>query len=99
TAAVDSLSLHDALPILLGAGRVTLVGEIGYVHVGGLESKRDVRYGRDAIFGTPAGTQASNFESEARYGWDGFVTANSWGYRLRADRKSTRLNSSHVKIS
>ncbi len=69
---------------VLGAGRVTLVGEIGYVHVGGLESKRDVRYGRDAIFGTPAGTQASNFESEARYGWDGFVTANSWGYRLRA---------------
>lgn len=69
---------------VLGAGRVTVVGEIGYAHVGGLESRRDVRYGRDAIYGSPAGTQASNLASEARYGWDGFVTANSWGYRLRA---------------
>ncbi|WP_213661741.1 DUF1302 domain-containing protein [Stutzerimonas stutzeri] len=69
---------------VLGSERVTVVGEIGYTHVGGLESKRDVRYGRDAIFGSPAGTQASNQLSEAMYGWDGFVTANSWGYRLRA---------------
>ncbi|WP_312172850.1 DUF1302 domain-containing protein [Stutzerimonas kunmingensis] len=69
---------------VLGAGRVTVVGEIGYAHVGGLESKRDVRYGRDAIYGTPAGDRQSNIDSAARYGWDGFVTANSWGYRLRA---------------
>ena len=69
---------------ILGAGRVTVVGEIGYAHVGGLENKRDVRYGRDAIYGTPAGDRDSNIQSAARYGWDGFVTANSWGYRLRA---------------
>ncbi len=69
---------------VLGAGRVTVIGEIGYAHVGGLESRRDIRYGRDAIYGSPAGTQPSNAASEARYGWDGFVTANSWGYRLRA---------------
>ncbi|MBK3866388.1 DUF1302 family protein [Pseudomonas stutzeri] len=69
---------------VLGAGRVTVIGEIGYAHVGGLESRGDVRYGRDAIYGSPAGTQASNLASEARYGWDGFVTANSWGYRVRA---------------
>ncbi|AEA85208.1 DUF1302 domain-containing protein [Stutzerimonas stutzeri] len=69
---------------VLGAGRVTVVGEIGYAHVGGLESKRDVRYGRDAIYGTPVGVEPNNIESAARYGWDGFVTANSWGYRLRA---------------
>lgn len=69
---------------VLGAGRVTVVGEIGYAHVGGLENKRDVRYGRDAIYGTPAGDRDSNIQSAARYGWDGFVTANSWGYRLRA---------------
>ncbi|MDH2242384.1 DUF1302 domain-containing protein [Pseudomonas sp. GD03909] len=65
---------------VLGAGRVTVIGEVGYTHVGGLESKRDVRYGRDAIFGSPA----TNADAEARYGWDGFVTADSWGYRLRA---------------
>lgn len=66
---------------VLGAGRVTLVGEIGYAHVGGLESKSDVRYGRDANFGTPVSTTN---DSPAVYGWNGFVTANSWGYRLRA---------------
>lgn len=60
---------------VLGAGRVTLVGEIGYAHVGGLESKSDVRYGRDSIYGLYGATE---------YGTDGFVTANSWGYRLRA---------------
>lgn len=65
---------------VLGAGRITVVGEIGYTHVGGLENKRDVRYGRDAIFGSPA----TNADAAARYGWDGFVTADSWGYRLRA---------------
>ncbi|HCH76484.1 type V secretory pathway, adhesin AidA [Stutzerimonas stutzeri] len=59
---------------VLGAQRVTVVGEIGYAHVGGLESKSELRYGRDSIYGldTP------------EYGNDGFVTANSWGYRLRA---------------
>ncbi|MHB1368615.1 MAG: DUF1302 domain-containing protein [Pseudomonadaceae bacterium] len=65
---------------VLGAERVTVVGEIGYTHVGGLESTRDVRYGRDANFGSPA----SNASAAARYGWHGFTTANSWGYRLRA---------------
>ncbi len=59
---------------VLGAGRVTVVGEIGYAHVGGLESKSELRYGRDSIYGL----------DNARYGNHGFVTANSWGYRLRA---------------
>src|SRR5690554_4212233 len=35
----------------LGADRVTLIGEIGYTHVGGLESKSKNRYGRDPIYG------------------------------------------------
>ncbi|TBV06919.1 DUF1302 domain-containing protein [Stutzerimonas kirkiae] len=69
---------------VMGAERVTLVGEVAYVHVGGLENKRDVRYGRDPIFGSPAGTQQSNIDAAARYGWNGFVTSNAWGYRLRA---------------
>ncbi|MBU2010952.1 DUF1302 domain-containing protein [Stutzerimonas kunmingensis] len=64
---------------VLGAGRVTVVGEIGYAHVGGLESTDDVRYGRDAIYGSP-----TNAAALADYGRHGFVTANSWGYRLRA---------------
>ncbi len=64
---------------VLGAGRVTVIGEIGYAHVGGLESKNDLRYGRDAIYGS-----VLNPVQLADYGDDGFVTANSWGYRLRA---------------
>jgi hypothetical protein len=64
---------------VLGAGRVTIVGEVGFAHVGGLESTSDLRYGRDAIYGTP--DDAGQF---AAYGDEGFVTANSWGYRLRA---------------
>jgi len=36
---------------VMGASRLTLVGEIGVVHVGGLESSDDVRYGRDPIYG------------------------------------------------
>jgi len=63
---------------VLGAGRVTVVGEIGYVHVGGLESTNDIRYGRDAIYGSP--TNAAALADNGRHG---FVTANSWGYRLR----------------
>ena len=63
---------------VLGAGRVTVVGEVGYTHVGGLESTSELRYGRDPIYGTPDDPAAL-----ARYGRHGFVTANSWGYRLR----------------
>ncbi|WP_191486143.1 DUF1302 domain-containing protein [Pseudomonas sp. FEN] len=36
---------------VMGANRLTVVGEIGVTHVGGLESKNDVRYGRDPVFG------------------------------------------------
>ncbi|MFL1501369.1 DUF1302 domain-containing protein [Pseudomonas sp. O64] len=59
---------------VLGAERLTLVGEAAYVHVGGLEAKTKLRYGRDSVFG------AYGFQGDT----DGFVTANSWGYRARA---------------
>ncbi|MEB0048408.1 MULTISPECIES: DUF1302 domain-containing protein [unclassified Pseudomonas] len=36
---------------VMGASRLTLVGEVGLTHVGGLESTSDVRYGRDPVFG------------------------------------------------
>jgi hypothetical protein len=36
---------------VMGASRLTLVGEVGVVHVGGLESTSEIRYGRDPIFG------------------------------------------------
>ncbi|WP_137974354.1 DUF1302 domain-containing protein [Pseudomonas sp. F(2018)] len=36
---------------VMGASRLTLVGEVGVVHVGGLESTSEARYGRDPIYG------------------------------------------------
>ncbi len=39
---------------VMGADRLTLVGEIGVAHVGGLEKSSSVRYGRDPVFGPGA---------------------------------------------
>tara|TARA_R110000868_G_scaffold85919_1_gene241333 strand:- start:485 stop:2392 length:1908 start_codon:yes stop_codon:yes gene_type:complete len=36
---------------VMGASRLTLVGEIGVAHVGGLENSDKVRYGRDPVYG------------------------------------------------
>lgn len=69
---------------VLGASRLTLVGEVGFAHVGGLESKSKNRYGRDPIYGITGSAVDPNETSLARYGDHGFTTANSWGYRLRA---------------
>ncbi|GLK87728.1 DUF1302 domain-containing protein [Pseudomonas turukhanskensis] len=81
---------------VMGAERLTLVGEVGVVHVGGLESNSDVRYGRDPIYGPGplpnnscqglnAATLGTNTKNVSK--WcenDGFTTSTSWGYRARA---------------
>ncbi|WP_394559917.1 DUF1302 domain-containing protein [Aquipseudomonas alcaligenes] len=69
---------------VMGADRVTLVGEIGMTYIGGLEHKSEQRYGRDSIYGSPYGTSASNLASARDYGYHGFYTNTSWGYRARA---------------
>lgn len=82
----------------MGASRMTLVGEVGWTHVGGLEDASEARYGRDPIFGPGplangvcetlnAGTLAPSADKRNLSRFcenDGFTTANSWGYRLRA---------------
>lgn len=68
---------------VLGADRLTLVGEVGFAHVGGLESKSKNRYGRDPIYGITGSAVDPNETSIARYGDHGYTTANSWGYRVR----------------
>lgn len=68
---------------VLGASRATVVGEVGFTHVGGLESKDKVRYGRDPIYGVKGSAVDPTGSSVARYGDHGFVTKNSWGYRVR----------------
>lgn len=80
---------------VMGASRLTLVGELGWTHVGGLESSDDVRYGRDPIFGTagdmcaPVNISTANGKStsgmlDKACDRDGFTTTDSWGYRARA---------------
>jgi hypothetical protein len=82
---------------VMGAERLTMVGEIGWTHVGGLESTSKARYGRDPVFGPgplPNGQcQAlntstlgtANANNVSRYCEnDGYTTTDSWGYRIRA---------------
>ncbi|MBT2340802.1 MULTISPECIES: DUF1302 domain-containing protein [Pseudomonas] len=84
---------------VMGASRLTLVGEVGVTHVGGLESKSEARYGRDPVFGpgelpngfcnslntsTAAGGGQTIGNVNSNCNNDGFTTATSWGYRARA---------------
>lgn len=82
---------------VMGADRLTLIGEVGFTHVGGLESSSKLRYGRDPVFGSgvlPSGRCESlnasilagvSQKNLSRYCEDeGFVTSDSWGYRARA---------------
>ena len=84
---------------VMGASRLTLVGEVGLTHVGGLESSSKARYGRDPVFGPGRGSMCTALNTSTFDGAgpgtdrsnlttncnnDGFTTANSWGYRGRA---------------
>ncbi len=84
---------------VMGASRLTLVGEVGVTHVGGLESKSEARYGRDPVFGpgelpngfcntlntsTAAGGGQTINDVNSNCNNDGFTTSTSWGYRARA---------------
>lgn len=76
---------------VMGASRLTLVGEVGVSHIGGLEDTSEARYGRDPVFGpgplpgTTCATLNGAGENQSKYCEDdGFATATSWGYRARA---------------
>lgn len=90
-------SLTHYLDGFMGASRLTLVGELGWTHVDGLESRSKLRYGRDPAFGSGQlagdacqalnalllqGAAQDNLERYCTNG--GFTTPDSWGYRLRA---------------
>jgi hypothetical protein len=85
---------------VFGADRLTLEGEVGYNHIGGLGKAdgTDLRFGRNPVFGSGelpgaagaaacSGTNAGlpNASNPAQEcNDDGFYTTNSWGYRARA---------------
>ena len=60
----------------LGAQRVTLIGEVAWIHVDDLPDVSVMPYGRNPVFGPPVNLGGLNDK--------GFVTTNSWGYRMRA---------------
>ena len=75
---------------VMGAERLTVVGEVGFTHVGGLEKTSKARYGRDPSYGPgplPNGTcqtlNAGTLTGAAQNNLsrycenDGFTTANS----------------------
>src|SRR5436309_8233436 len=82
---IYTLSLHDALPIL----DVILNVACG-------EDAGDVRARRSRIRSEITGLVVVEPVEEER---GGRVVADGDEHRVRVDRKSTRLNSSHVKIS
>ncbi|MBD9415344.1 DUF1302 domain-containing protein [Pseudomonas sp. PDM16] len=75
---------------VMGAERLTLVGEAAVVHTGGLEGDGGLRYGRDAIYGTGALPDNSlcrtntNTTRPDECNNNGYTTSTAWGYRVRA---------------
>jgi hypothetical protein len=68
----------------LGAQRVTLIGEVAWIGVNDLPSIAEMPYGRNPIFGAPTNIIDPNTGLPAGNSDKGFVTSNSWGYRIRA---------------
>lgn len=59
---------------VMGASRLTLIGELGWTHIHDFDESADaLKYGRNGIFGYASGDN------------DGFVTQNSYGYVARAN--------------
>ena len=76
---------------VLGASRLTLVGEVGYNHVSGISGDvGELRFGRDPVYGmgevaiNAVCTGGLNTAKPNECNDDGFFTSSSWGYRVRA---------------
>lgn len=63
-------TLTHLIDNVMGADRLTLVGELGITQIGGLEKLSEIRYGRAYEY---PGSDAH-----------GHHTATSWGYRTRS---------------
>jgi hypothetical protein len=75
---------------VMGADRLTLVGEVGYNHIGGIKSSpTELRFGRDSLFGSgelpvPGVCQGLNAAQPQYCNDEGFYTQHSWGLRTVA---------------
>ncbi|TKJ80315.1 DUF1302 domain-containing protein [Pseudomonas sp. CFBP13509] len=75
----------------MGAERLSLIGEVGVTHIGGLGGKGGLRYGRSSAFGqgelfpnNSVCIAQTNSTTPYNCTSDGFATSTSWGYRARA---------------
>ncbi|HDQ4563219.1 DUF1302 domain-containing protein [Pseudomonas aeruginosa] len=74
---------------VMGADRLTLVGEVGVTHVSGMGGD-GLRYGRSTTFGmgeladNSICTNQINTKTPQYCTDDGFTTSTAWGYRARA---------------
>src|SRR5205814_8883673 len=92
------LSLHDALPIFNSVAAPVLAGAIGIAQVWGLVrvmngGRRNGRQGELVRVALRAGGLATNQSQRNHH------QVSSYSFHKCADRKSTRLNSSHLGIS
>jgi hypothetical protein len=83
------MTLISFVENIWGADRLTLVGEVGYNHIGGIKSSpTELRFGRDSLFGSgelPFGVCQSLNTAQPQYcDGDGFYTQHSWGLRTVA---------------
>lgn len=74
---------------VMAADRISLIGEAGVTHIGGLEGDGGLRYGRSTNYGQgalyPDNSLCTANSTTPRYCNDeGFATSTSWGYRVRA---------------
>lgn len=79
-----NLGINRVFQNLAGAARVVASAEVGLSHIAGLPDPANLRYGRSDDYGAAAYAGGPACTASAKTcALDGFVTANSWGYRLR----------------
>ena len=73
---------------ILGSDRLSVVAEVGAIHVGDLEDESEIKYGRSALYGSGeegVAIACQNDDMNAEYcTLDGFTTDWSWGYRVKS---------------
>src|SRR5690606_41225352 len=93
------LSLHDALPIS-PAGEKVNVSDIDYVPYAGVRLNAGGVYAREVVPAKEVKARTLTRITKGHIVYNRmWATKGSFGVVDEEDRKSTRLNSSHVKIS
>jgi hypothetical protein len=73
------MTATKSVPSFLGAEQLVMVGEVGFTRYPGLRS--DIKFNGPAVY-LPATSQGAIAGQAGSVQTDGFVTENSWGYRL-----------------